>query len=162
MRFCPSYAARRALVALAFLGLLGPAAEGQDRHDWQSLARLHAGDKVRLYLKTGPVDGEFQTWTPQQVTTGGVTARKEDVFKLERYRRGGMGRGKHAAIGAAIGFGGGFAAGAAATGCGENLLGLCVSRGVGGAVGGVVGAVIGASIGALLPHHGRELIFSAK
>jgi len=84
------------------------AAEGQDRHDWQSLAQLRAGDRIRLSLKTGPVEGAFRSWTPQEVTAGMVTARREDVRKIERYREGGWGRGKQAALGAAIGFGGGL------------------------------------------------------
>src|ERR1035438_2458841 len=94
------------------LGLLcaPPAAiDAQDRHDWQSLAQLQAGDRIRLSLKTGPVTGVFQTWTPEQVTAGTVIAKKDDVLKIERYRSGGSGRGKKAAIGALIGFGGGFA-----------------------------------------------------
>ncbi len=137
---------------------LATAAAGQDRHDWQSLAGLHAGDRVRVVLKTGPVIGEFQTWTPQGVTVGTVTAKREDVIRVERYRHGGS-RGKHAAIGALIGFGGGFAIGAAVEGCQSPG---CVGRGEGGAVAGGVGAVIGAIVGALLPAHSKELIYSAK
>jgi hypothetical protein len=68
---------------------LATAAETQDRQDWQSLAHLKAGDRIRLTLKTGPVDGAFQSWTPQQVTAGTVTARRHDVLKIERYRQGG-------------------------------------------------------------------------
>ena len=45
---------------------------------------------------------------------GTVTASRETVLKIERYRLGGWGRGKTAAVGALIGFGGGFAIGAAA------------------------------------------------
>ena len=101
---------RLTLVALC---LLASAAHGQDRHDWQSLARLHAGDRVRLSLKTEPVEGVFQSWTPQQVTAGTVTAKREDVLQIERYRPGAWGRGKSAGVGALIGFGGGFAIGAA-------------------------------------------------
>jgi len=69
---------------------------------------LQTGDRIRLSLKTGPVEGTFQSWTPQQVTAGTVTARREDVLKIERYRQGGWGRGKTAAVGAAIGLGVGF------------------------------------------------------
>jgi hypothetical protein len=101
-------------LTLLLLCVLGTAAEGQDRRDWQSLAQLQAGDKIRLSLKTGPVDGAFQNWTPQQVTAGAVIARREEVLKIERYRQGGLGRGKAAAVGALIGFGGGFAVGAGA------------------------------------------------
>jgi hypothetical protein len=151
----------RSFLALVLVCAAGTAAEGQDQHDWQSLARLHAGDRIRVSLKTGPVEGAFQSWTPDQVVAGTVTARQEDVLKVERYRKGG-GRGKHAAIGALIGFAGGFAIGAATGGnCGHSF-GPCFSRGaVGGAAGGV-GAAIGAGIGALIPGRGKELIYSAR
>ena len=151
----------RSFLMVALISALGSAAHGQDRHDWQSLGQLQAGDKIRLSLKTGPVTGVFQNWTPQQVTAGTATAQKEDVVKIERYRQGG-GRGKRAAIGAVIGFGGGFAIGAGITGCHQGEIGPCVSRGVGGAAAGGAGAVIGAAIGALLPGHNKELIYSAK
>jgi hypothetical protein len=114
-------------------------------------------------LKTGSVTGVFQTWTPDQVTIGTVTTRKDDVLKIERYRHGVSGRGKHAAIGALIGFGGGFAIGAGVTGgCHQGQFGPCISRGLGGAVAGAAGAIVGAGIGALLPAHGKELIYSVK
>lgn len=149
-------------LALVLLGALGTVAEGQDRRDWQSVAQLRAGDRIRLSLKTGPVEGVFQNWTAQQVTAGTVTARREDVVKIERYRQGGWGRGKSAAVGALIGLGGGFAVGAAVGGCRQGQFGPCISRGVGGALVGGVGAVIGAGIGALLPRHTKDLIYSAK
>jgi hypothetical protein len=145
---------------LAVVCWLGMAAAAQDRHDWQSLAQLQAGEKVRLTLKTGPVEGPFQNWTPQQVTAGTVIARREDVLKIERYRKGS--RGKTAAIGALIGFGGGFAIGAGAFSCNHTQIGVCVTHGEGGALVGGVGAVIGAGIGALLPAHRRELIYSLR
>ena len=154
--------ALRSFLMVALMSALGMTADGQDRRDWQSLAQLQTGDRIRLSLKTGPVEGAFQNWTPQQVTAGTVTATKEDVLKIERYRQGGMGRGKHAAIGALIGFGGGFAIGAAVGGCNKNQFGPCFTRGQLGAVGGGVGLVIGAGIGALLPRHTKELIYSAK
>jgi hypothetical protein len=154
---------------LVLICALGTAAAGQDRHDWQSLAQLQAGDRIRLFLKTGPVTDAFQSWTPQQVTAGAVTARREDVLKIERYRPGGWGRGKTAAVGAVIGlgvgFGGGFAVGAATGGCRSGEF-LCFSRGTSGAIiggiGGAIGLVTGAAIGALFPRHPKELIYSAK
>lgn len=139
---------------LMLLSALVAAAHGQDRHDWQSLARLHSGDRVRVSLKTGPVIGELQTWTPQELTVGTVTAKREDVLKIERYRHGGS-RAKHTAVGALIGFGGGFAIGAAGRPC------FCTTT-QGGAIVGGVGAVFGAAIGALLPTHSRELIYSSR
>jgi hypothetical protein len=145
---------------LAVICLLAGAATAQDRHDWQSLAQLQAGERVRLSLKSGPVDGLFKSWTPQDVTAGTVTARKEDVVKIERYRPGG--RGKSAAFGALIGFGGGFAIGAAGFHCGGGQFGPCVTRGEGGAIVGGIGAIIGASIGALLPRHHKEVIYSSR
>lgn len=151
----------RSFLTLVLICVLGPAADGQDRRDWQSLAQLKAGDRIRLSLKTGPMEGAFQSWTPQQVTAGTATARREDVLKIERYRQGG-GRGKSAGIGALIGFGGGFAIGAAAGGCHQGQFGPCFSRGAVGAVVGGVGAVVGAGIGALLPRHSKELIYSAQ
>ena len=137
-------------------------ANAQDRHDWQSLAKLQQGDKIRLTLKTGSTTEVFQAWTPQNVTAGTVTAKNEDVLKIERYGHGGWGRGQKAAVGARIGFGGGFAIGAAVTGCNHSQFGPCISRGAGGGVVGAAGALIGAGIGALLPTHGKELIYSVK
>jgi hypothetical protein len=156
----------RSCMALMFLGGMVAAAHGQDRRDWQSLAQLQAGDKIRLTVKTGPVDGAFVSWTPQQVTTGNVTARKEDVLKIERYRAGGMGRGKHAIIGAVIGFGGGAAIGWAVGRCPRlNGMPVCAIVGPGtvAAASGGVGALIGAGVGALIPrHHHKDIIYSAK
>jgi hypothetical protein len=108
--------------------VFGTAAEAQDRREWQSLAQLQAGDRIHMSLKTGPVDGAFHNWTPQQVTAGPVTARRGDVLRIERYREGGGGRGKAASIGALIGFGGGFAIGAGAFGCHQGQIGPCISR----------------------------------
>ncbi len=143
---------------LVVICILAAASQAQDQHDWQSLARLQAGDAIRLTLKTGPAEGPFGGWTPQQVTAGTITAKKEDVLKVERYHR--RSRGKTAAIGALIGFGGGFAIGAGAFSCNHTQIGVCVTRGEGGAIVGGVGAVIGAGIGALLPGRHRELIYS--
>ena len=153
--------ALRSLLTLVLLCALGTAAEGQDRRDWQSVAQLQAGDRIRLSLKTGAVEGAFQNWTPQQVTAGTMTARREDVLKIERYRKGGWGRGKHAALGAVVGFGGGFAIGEAAGGCHQGEL-CFVGRGTVGAVFGGVGMLIGAGIGAMVPPHKKDLIYSAK
>lgn len=99
MRFNPrkhTGSLRSFLTLIALVCALGTAAEGQDRHDWQSLAQLQVGDKIRLSLKTGPVEGVFQSWTPQQVTAGRLTARREDVLKIERYLHGGWGRARPA------------------------------------------------------------------
>jgi hypothetical protein len=145
-----------------FLGAMATTAAGQNRHDWQALAQLRPGDRIHLSLKAGPQEGVFQNWTPEQVTAGTVTAKKEDVLTVERYRQGGWGRGKKAAVGAVIGFGGGFAIGAAAGGCKQVSFGPCFGRGEVGAVVGAVGALVGAGIGALLPAHSKELIYSAK
>jgi hypothetical protein len=135
---------------------------GQDRHDWQSLTKLQAGDKIRLTLKTGSSTEVFQSFTPEELKSGTLTAKKDDVLKIERFGHGGWSRGKKAALGAAIGFGGGFAVGAAATGCNVRQIGICISRGAGGAVVGAAGALVGAGVGALLPVHGKELIYSTK
>jgi len=134
----------RSSLTLVLLCALGTAADGQDRRDWQSLAQLQAGDRIRLSLKTGPVEVAFWNWTPQEVTAGTMTAPREDVLKIERYRKSGGGRGKHAALGALVGFGGGFAIGAAAGGCHPNEF-LCFGgRATWGAALGGVGALIGA------------------
>jgi hypothetical protein len=143
----------RLFLKLMLLGALVAPSQGQDRHDWQSLARLQSGDRVRMSLKTGPVDGEFQSWTPQELTVGTVTAKREVVIKIERYRHGGS-RAKHAAFGAMIGFAGGFAGGAS-----HPLFNTPAQQ---GALVGGVGAGIGAIIGALLPTHSKELIYSAR
>ncbi len=151
----------RLLFTLGLLAALGTAANAQDRHNWDSLAQLKTGDRVRLSLTSrGPVTGAFQNYTPEQLTVGDVSAKKQEVVKVERYRQGGGGRGKSAAIGALIGFGGGFAVGAAAGGCNKNQFGPCISRGEFGAIIGAVGAVVGATIGALLPHHNKDVIYS--
>jgi hypothetical protein len=152
----------RSFLILAAVCSLSTAAHAQDRHDWQSLAQLKPGDSIRLSLKTGPVTGAFQAFTPDQITAGTVTAKKEDVVKIERYRQGTWGRGKTAAIGALIGFGAGFGIGAGLTGCGHTQFGPCISRGAGGAIAGAAGAIVGAGIGALIPHHSKDLIYSVK
>jgi hypothetical protein len=144
----------RLFLKLLLLGVLVAPTHGQDRHDWQSVSRLRAGDRVRVVLKTGPVEGEFQNWTAQELTVGTVTAKREDVRKIERYRHGGS-RAKHAAFGAMIGFGGGFAIGAAGRPC------YC-TRTQAGVLGGSAFALIGAAIGGLLPTHSKELIYSAR
>ena len=154
MRFHPRQA------TLAVLCALATAAAGQDRSDWQSLAQLRPGDTIRLSLKTGSVNAAFRDFAPQQVTAGNVTAKKEDVLKVERYRKGG--RGKAAAIGAVIGFGAGFTIGAATGGgCGHSI-GPCLSRGALGGILGGVGAILGAGVGALLPRRSTELIYAVK
>ncbi len=70
------------------------------------------------------------------MTVGTVSAKKEEVLKVERYQQGGWGRGKTAAVGAAIGFGGGFAIGAAVGGNCQHAIGPCYSRGYVGAFAG--------------------------
>jgi len=141
---------------------MGMAAQGQDRREWQSLTLLNVGDTILLSLKAGPVKGAFQSWTPQQVMAGKVTAQREDVLKIERYRQSGWGRGKTAAVGALIGLGAGFAFGAAATGsCGSATWGPCIGRVGGGVLVSGLGAAVGGGIGALIPHrHTKELIYS--
>jgi hypothetical protein len=80
----------------------------EDRSTWQNLTQLQAGDTVRLSLKSrGAVTGTYHEWTPEQVTVGSTTAKREDVTKLERYRKGAWGRGKTAGMGALIGGGAG-------------------------------------------------------
>ncbi len=150
---------RSFLTLIVFLATV-TAVAAQDRHSWDSLSQLKPGDKVRLSLtRRRPVTGEFQSWTQEQVTVGTVSAKKEDVLKVERYRLGGWGRGKTAAAGAAIGFGGGFAVGAALGGCSKNKFGPCISRGEFGAIVAGIGAVVGALIGAALPHHSKDVIY---
>jgi hypothetical protein len=152
----------RGLLILALLCAVRTTDQAQDRSDWQSLAVLHPGDKVRLTVKSGSSEGVFQSWTPERVSVGAVTARKEDVLKVELYSKGGgLGRGKKALIGALIGFGGAFAIGAGVEGCHSPG---CVGRGEGGAVVGGMGALLGAAIGALLPAHPqtKQIVYSAK
>jgi hypothetical protein len=132
---------------------------GQDRHDWQSLARLQAGDRVRVSLKTGPADGEFQSWTPRDLKVGTIMAKREDVLKIVRYRHGGS-RDKHSGVGTLIGFGGGFAIGASVPWCVG--LGPCGRRPGWGVIVGGAGAAIGALVGASLPTHSKEVIYSSR
>jgi hypothetical protein len=162
-RHYPSEVALRSFLTLALLSALGTAGAG-DRHDWQSLAALKAGDRISVSLKSGPVDGAFENWTPDQLTAGAASAKKTDILKVQRYRQGGMGRGGHAAVGALIGFGAGFAIGAVADpSCHPNeFLCLRVSRGVTGAIVGAAGAAVGALVGVLIPRHSKELIYSVK
>jgi len=115
-----------------------------------------------MILTTGPVKGDFQTWTQQTLTAGTVSAKREDILRVERFTNAGGGRGRAAAVGALIGFGGGFGVGVAVGGCHQGQFGPCFSRGETGAVGGALGAAIGAGIGAMLPRHNKELIYSAK
>jgi hypothetical protein len=149
----------RSFHKLMLLGALVATAHGQDRHDWKSVSRLHPGDRVVVSLKAGPMDGEFQSWTPQGMTVGTVMARREEVLKVELYRHG-ESRAKHAAFGAMFGFAGGFTIGASVNLCNGGL-GPCIKRPEGGAVAGAVGAAIGAIIGVLLPTHSKEVIYSS-
>jgi hypothetical protein len=158
-----NHTAVRSLRALVLIGALIGAVNAQDQRDWQSLAKLQAGDRLRLSLKTGSSDGLFQTWTPEDVKVGSMTSKKEDVFKIERFRPGSHGRGKHAAIGALIGFGGGFIVGAAVGNCRQGEL-LCpkAPRVVFGVGFGFLGVVVGGAIGVLLPSHNKDLIYSSR
>ena len=143
------------------LSLVNPAA-AQDSHNWGSLTQLKTGDRVRVSLAAGkPLVGEFQNWTPEQITVGTASTRKADVRKVERYRPGGSHRAKSAAIGAAIGFGGGLAIGAAAGGCSQYDI-ICFSRGEAAVIVGAVGAIIGAAAGALIPRSNKTLMYAAK
>lgn len=145
------------LLALATVSL------AQDRHNWDSLATLKPGDQIRVLSNArNSLTGAFQSWTPEQVTVGNVSEKKQEVLKVERYQGGGWSRGKTAAVGAGIGFGGGFAIGAATGGSCSNHIGPCVSRGALGAGVGAAGAAVGALIGAALPHHKKELIYAAR
>ena len=148
------------LVCLSVPAFAQTSVQAADRHDWQALASLQAGDRVRLSLKTGRVDGAFQNWTPVQVTVETVTAKREDVRKIERYRTDAWGRGKKVAVGALAGFGSGFVLGIATGGCDPGAW-FCFNRGTVGVFLGATLAIIGAGVGALLPSHARELIYSA-
>ena len=149
----------RCAVLLLFAALL-PA---QDRSDWQTISQLRPGEQVKLSLKgQHSVTGSFQVWTPEQVTVGSTTARREDVTKVERFRTGVWGRGKTALIGALIGGGAGAAIGGGAGGCGHNSLGPCVTRAEGAGIVGGAGGLVGAIVGAVLPHHRMDLIYMAK
>lgn len=130
--------------------------------DWQALAQLHAGDKVRLTLKAGRVnDAVFTSFTVDQITVGGTTAKREDVMKLERYRHT-LSRGATAAIGAAIGGGAGAGIGAGVGGCKSGQFGPCIGRGEAAGIVGGAGAAVGAIIGALLPHHRFDVLYAAR
>lgn len=141
---------------------LAAACAGQSTKDWDSLGKLQPGDNVRVTSKTGTTEGAFRGWTPQDITVGTVTSRKEDIVKVVLRRPGGSGRGKHALIGGLIGFGGGFAIGAAVGGCSPHQFGPCIGRGTAGGAFGVAGGAAGAIIGALIPRHNTVLIYAAK
>jgi hypothetical protein len=123
------------LAAVALLAVSVCAA--QDRSDWQSVAKVQPGTKVRLSLKS------HETVT--------------DDFKEST---GGWGRGKTAAIGALIGGGAGAAIGVAA-GCNTHDF-ICFSRGTVAAVLGAVGAIIGCTVGALIPPRRTEVVYAAR
>jgi hypothetical protein len=148
---------------LAFAAFLAvPVCAAQDRSDWQSVAKVQPGTKVRLSLKSHQtVTDDFKGSTAEQVTVGTVIARREDVRKLERYRSGGWGRGKTAAIGALIGGGAGAAIGVAGGGCHTGEF-ICFSRGTLGGVLGAVGALIGAGVGALIPPRRTDVVYAAR
>lgn len=132
----------------------------QDRKAWQSVSQLRPGDQVRVRLKSrDAIAGSFQAWTPDEVTVGGSTAKRADVTKVERFRKGGWSRGKTAAVGALIGGGAGAAIGVAAGGCGSHGFGPCFTRGQVGAVMGGVGAVVGAVVGLVIPHRRTDVIY---
>jgi hypothetical protein len=152
----------RLCVTAVLLFIAGLTGSAQIAQNWDSLGTLHPGDQVRVSLKaSAPVNGEFQSFTPQQVRVGAVTAAKQEVIRVDRYTNKG-GQGKRAAIGALIGFGGGFATGVAISGCSHSGWGgPCFPRGEVGAVVGGLGALVGATVGALLPHRSKELIYSA-
>src|ERR1017187_2156481 len=135
----------------------------QDQSAWQSLAQLQAGDQVRLSLKSrSAITGTFGGWTPQQITVNSTTEKRENVTKLERYRKPGWSRGKTAVVGAVIGGGAGVAVGVAGGGCSSHGFGPCFTRGQIGAALGAFGAVLGGGIGALIPHHRMDVIYSIK
>ena len=154
---------RSLITLLVSMAVSSGAANAQDRHDWQSLAHLKTGDHIRLSLKTGPVDGVFQSWTAQDLTMGSTTTKREEVLRIERYRPGAKnGRLKHALIGALIGFGAGFGIGEGVGRCKTGQL-CVVSGNEVGLVGAGIGTVAGAGIGALFPgRNAKETIYSVK
>jgi hypothetical protein len=153
-------ACRLPAVLLLFSALTSYA---QDQSAWQSLARLQAGDRVRLSLKSrSAITGTFGGWTPEQITVNSTTEKRESVTKLERYRKPGWSRGKTAVVGAVIGGGAGVAVGVAGGGCSSHGFGPCFTRVQIGAALGAFGAVLGGGIGALIPHHRTDVIYSIK
>ena len=126
------------MLRYAILMLFATFLSAQDRSSWQALSQLQPGEKVKLSLKGhGSVSGPFQASSPEQVTVGATTAKREDVAKLERFRKGGWSRGKTALVGAAIGGGVGAAIGAASGGCSDHGIGPCFTRAETGAAVGV-------------------------
>ena len=101
----------------------------QDVFGWQSLSQLNKDDKVRVSLIKGKsVTGQFQDWTAERLTVAGVTVKKDEVRKVERFRAVGRGRARRAGLAALIGFGGGFVFGAAGGGNCGGTIGPCLSR----------------------------------
>jgi hypothetical protein len=145
--------------------LIFPAALlGQDTSGWQALTRLQPGDQVKLSLRArDSVTGRFQSWSAEQVVVETTTAKRTDVTKLERFRKGGWSRRKTVVVGALIGAGGGATFGIAVGG-GCNVpfgAGPCFSRAATGAAGAGGGALLGAFIGAVIPHRRMETIYAA-
>jgi len=130
--------------------------EAKTHQDWErSMARLHAGDRLHVSLKTGPVNATFVSATAQDFTADSGTVKREDVLRIERIRtKEGGSRGKHALIGALIGVGAGAALGAIIghfANSPKNLVIVTTGEFTGAAAAG--GAVVGAAVGALLPSH---------
>jgi hypothetical protein len=139
------------------------ASYAQNRSTWQALAQVQVGDRVRLSLKSrGSISGTLDGWTPEQITVNSTTEKRENVTKLERYRKAGWSRRKTAAVGALIGGGAGAAVGIAGGGCASHGFGPCFTRGQIGAALGALGAVLGAVIGALIPHNRTDVIYVAR
>ena len=148
------------VVALTLCALM----EAKTHQDWErSMARLHAGDRLHVSLKTGPVDTTFVSATAQDFTADSGTVKREDVLRIERIQaKGGGSRGKHALIGALIGAGAGAVIGAI-TGHVSNSPGKLniVSTGEITGVTTAAGAAVGAAVGSLIPSHRerREIIY---
>jgi hypothetical protein len=81
-------------VRIAAVLSLALSCAAQDQFDWQSLATLLTGDRVRLTLRSHkPVTGTYKERTGDQITVDAIVANKADLVKVERYGRG-WGRGK--------------------------------------------------------------------
>ncbi len=93
------FSVMRSCLSFVLLLALATTVWAEDTHSWDSLGQLKTGDHVRLSLvKRPPLGGEFVNWTPELITVGSTTAKREEVVEIERYQPGGWSRGKRAVL----------------------------------------------------------------
>ena len=154
-------AVARARIIVLSLCVILLASTGAAQSEWQALSALQPGDRIRIKYRKGTDTAAFSEWRADQITAGGKVSKREDIVRIERYRPGGWGRGKKAALGAAIGGGTGATIGAV-LGRRPAGFGPFFSSGQLAVMVGVPCAIVGGAVGALLPHHRWTVVYAAK